>query len=39
MQVRAKHCVGPVKSVIPVEVLDLKIIDDVLSTIFIVVDV
>jgi hypothetical protein len=27
VQVVAKHCVGPVKSVIPVEVLDLMVID------------
>jgi hypothetical protein len=27
VQVVAKHCVGPVKSVIPVEVLDFMVID------------
>ena len=33
MQVVAKHCVGPVKSVIPVEALDLMVVDAVKSVI------
>jgi hypothetical protein len=39
VQVWAKHCVGPVKSVIPVEVFDIKVVDTVISWINIVVDV